>query len=165
LIEAVSPGYQPENDTSRLFEERRAILRILLYIRYPCYVLPTVQKEYKRIKRTNWRNEHEEFTQMLLRDYLGEFDNSELINRQKILCSYHDKKLDCQILAEAEAAHMDILLTCDKKFIKRLGSRTMGVRMMKPTEYLQGLNILPGSKPVWRPSPSNPLSKKTWWEI
>jgi hypothetical protein len=60
---------------------------------------------------------------------------------------------------------MNILLSCDKKFIKRLGALAKGVKIMRPTEYLKELNITPGTKPIWRPSPSNPLSKKTWWRI
>jgi predicted nucleic acid-binding protein len=165
LIEAVCPDYEPEKDNSGLFEERRSMIRILLYRHQPFYVLPTVQEEYKRIKNLNWKEEHEEFTNILLLDYRGKLDNNKIAMRKKALLFYHNKEIDCQILAEAEAAGMDIILTCDQRFIKRLGSQTLNVKILKPTEYLEKLNIPPGTKPIWRPAPSNPLSKKKWWKI
>jgi hypothetical protein len=165
LIEAVCPDYDPEKDNSGLFEERRSMIRILLYNHQPFYVLPTVQTEYKRIKNLNWMEEHEEFTKMLLLDYIQKLDNNRIAMRKKTFLYYHNKEMDCQILAEAEDARMDILLSCDKKFIKRLGSRALNVKIVKPTEYLQRLNISPGTRPIWRPAPSNPLSNKKWWQI
>jgi hypothetical protein len=69
LIKSVSPDYEPEDDNSGLLEERKSMIRILLYKRQPFYVLPTVIKEYNRIKDEHWRKEHDEFTKMLLLDY------------------------------------------------------------------------------------------------
>jgi hypothetical protein len=165
LIEAVSPDYEPENDSSGLLEERKSMIRILLYKRQPFYVLPSVRKEYERIKDVIWRHEHEEIAKVLLLDHIGNIDDNNINTMKKLFIKYHNKELDCLILAEAEAANMNILLSCDKKFIKRFSLLSTNVRIMRPTEYLQGLNIAPGTKPIWRPHPSNPLSKKTWWKI
>jgi hypothetical protein len=165
LVEAVYPNYEPEKDSSRLLEERKSMVRIFLYKRQPFYVLPAVIKEYKRIKDERWREEHDKFTKNLLLDHFIDMDEDKILTRKNYFISLHNKEVDCQILAEAEAARMNLLLSCDQKFIKRLGTRARGVEIMKPTEYFNNLDIAPGTKPIWRPGPSNPLSKKTWWKI
>jgi predicted nucleic acid-binding protein len=43
--------------------------------------------------------------------------------RKDYLLNYHRKQRDCMIIAEAEAANMDFLLTYDKKLLTNLLQR------------------------------------------
>jgi len=160
----MSPGYEPDKDQTTLAEERVCLLRIILYGGITYHVLPTVREEYSFINDEAWRKEHEDITIVLCLDH-WDFDQSKIEPRKQYFFNYHGEAKDCQILAEAEAAGMDVLLSCDKDFIKRLGKRARKVRIMKPTDFWCLLKIPPGATPIWRPSPSNPLSQQTWWQF
>jgi predicted nucleic acid-binding protein len=93
------------------------------------------------------------------------FDKDKIEKRKNDLLVYHNSEKDCIILAEAEQSNMNILLTRDDDFIKRLSIHANGVHITKPSDYFNGLNIKPAAKPKLRPHQSNPLSQKTWWQI
>jgi predicted nucleic acid-binding protein len=165
LIEATSAKYDPIIDSSGLATERIAMIRIFLYCGIAFIVLPSVKKEYKQILNEFWRGEHDEFTNMLLLDLPFEFNKEQLEHRSKELIVYHNKKIDCQILAEAEMAHINFLLTCDNDFIKNLGPYAKGLIITRPSKFFDSRNIKAGSNPKVIPSPSNPLSNISWWRI
>jgi hypothetical protein len=68
------------------------------------------------------------------------------------------------VVAEAEAAGAEVLLTCDARMIKHLGSRAL-LALMRPTEFMASLAIPPGTQPYWIPADGNPLATQTWWRI
>jgi hypothetical protein len=69
LLEAISSGYDPQNDKSDLTCERVAMIRIFLYRDISFfYILFSVKKEYLRITDERWRREHKELVNVLLRD-------------------------------------------------------------------------------------------------
>jgi hypothetical protein len=109
----MSSGYDPHKDQTTLGEERVSLLRILLYGGITYHVLPTVREEFSFINDEAWRREHEDITIVLCLDH-WEFDLSKIEPRKQYFFNYHGEAKDCQILAEAEAAGMDVLLSCDK---------------------------------------------------
>lgn len=163
LVEALLPGYDPENDSSDLAEERIAMLRIYFYRDEPYYVLPSVKVEYKKIPNELTRDQHESIHWILLLDYNWKLDASKLNNRKQELLKHHTEDKDCQIVAEAELAGFEILLTCDVDLRKRLESRTNNLRILTPKEYWDSLEIPRGEKPEFQPTRSNPLFYAKWW--
>jgi predicted nucleic acid-binding protein len=164
LAEAMLPGYDPKDDNPALAKERISMIRIFLYTGITYHVLPTVHKEYSRIVERKTRKEHQEIAEMLCFDH-WEFDQAEIKLMKNRFLTHHNQENDCKILAEAEAAGMDILLSFDKRFINKLVKKTEKVKIMKPTDFWDLLNIQLGTKPKLCPSRSNPLSQKTWWQI
>jgi hypothetical protein len=159
LLEAMSPGYDPLSDP--LSNERRDMIRIALYIHYKIYVLPTVKRECKRIPDMMKRLDHE--GQTILNTRPWKLDDQRVEERKNDFLLCHKKETDCRILAEAEYVKMNILLSCDKKFIKRLNLKANGVEIIRPTEYWERMDVSPGTQPKRRPYPSTPLWQKTWW--
>ncbi|MCX5888600.1 MAG: type II toxin-antitoxin system VapC family toxin [Deltaproteobacteria bacterium] len=160
LLEAMSPGYDPLSD--QLSNERRAMIRIALYIHYKIYVLPTVKAEYNRIPDRMKRLEHE--GQTILNTRQWKFDDQRVEERKKDFLLYHkNKEADCRILAEAEYVKMNILLSYDKKFIEKLNLKANGLEIIRPTEYWDRMDVSPMAQPKRRPVPSTPLWQLRWW--
>jgi predicted nucleic acid-binding protein len=165
FIEAISRAYDPQKDMSKeLAKEKIAMVRIYLYTDATYHVLPTVINEYFYINDDHWRKEHEEVVSILCLDH-WKFNVQQLEIRKDYLLKHHRKQSDCMILAEAEAANMDYLLTYDKTFINKLAANAERVKIIKPSDYFDGLRIKPGSPPVKSPKPPNTLSQKKWWRI
>lgn len=161
-LDAMSPGYDPSSDS--LSDERRAIIRIALYIN-KIYVLPTVKAECSRIPDRLKRLEHEGQTIFNTRQW--KFDDQRVEERMNDFLLYHEnKKADCRLLAEAEYVKMSILLSYDKIFIKKLDFKANGLEIIKPTEYWDRMDVSPMARPKRRPDPSTPLWQlREWWRI
>ena len=84
--------------------------------------------------------------------------------RAEALSLHHSGANDCRILAEAEEIGLDILLTYDADFCKRLTGRSKVVALLRPSLYWSKLAIVRGAQPITIPHHSNPLSDKTWWQ-
>ena len=164
LIQAMEAFYDPHKDDPSLAEERRSLLRLYLYAGHHFYVLPEVEREYRRISKKDWREVHEEVVGTLLLEVDRPLDPKRVERRRDFFLSYHSKLSDCQILGEAEVAAMTLLLTRDDRPIRRLASLT-SVRMLYPSALWKESNITPGSKPMISPHPTNPLLMQTWWKL
>ena len=164
LAEAMEPGFDPNSDLPSLAKERIAMIRTYLYAGQPFYVLPEVESEYKMISNKDWRDTHEELVGVLLFEVDWQLDNKKVNARKKLFLKSHPKDSDCQALAEAEVAKMDIFLTRDDTFINRLSGQTE-VRMLHPSAFWEEYNFSPKSKPKISPRPTNPLSYESWWKI
>ena len=159
LLGAMSPGYDPLSDS--LSNERRAIIRIALYIR-KIKVPPTVTAECKRIPNMLKRLEHEGQTILDARPWKLDDQRVEERKNDFLLC-HENKEADCRILAEAEYVKMNILLSFDNKFIKNLNFKANGLEIIRPTEYWDRMDVSPLLQPARRPEPSTPLWKLRWW--
>ena len=85
---------------------------------------------------------------------------------KKLYMEKHNKDMDCQILSEAEVGGMNIFLTFDKKFYKKLKDKTNSINIMFPTKFLRTLNIQKGTNPKLIPAKNNPLfNKVNLWKI
>jgi len=165
FVDAIETDYDPARDRADLAAEKVAVLRIYFYTGEPYYVVPTVEKEYRgiveRIKRTN----HEDVHAVLMLDFVHEINENDIKQRADFYYRFHPCAEDCRILAEAEFGGIDILLTFDSKLIHRLKQNTKSIELMRPSEFLNVLNISSGTRPVVAPHRTNPLSRKTWWVI
>ncbi len=165
LIKAMEPSYDPLMDIPSNRKERQAMLRIFLYQGEPFYVLPQVTKEYHDIPSYLWRNMHGSTVGALLIEYRIANQVIEMDNRRDVFLKVHkNNHKDCQLLAEAEMASMNVLLTRDKLFKNALSGMTT-IRIMYPSEYFESLNLRSDMSPTLSPVESNPLFGKTWWQI
>ncbi|MBL1142844.1 MAG: type II toxin-antitoxin system VapC family toxin [Proteobacteria bacterium] len=148
--------------TDSLAQERISLLRIWFYRPGTFYITETVLAEVAQIRDIYRRELHDGFINSLFLDYPVRI-RAEVKNRAKEFETYHPKHNDCLILAEAEELNLDILLSYDNDFLKRLSNVSEITRLMKPVDYWVSLNIPKGSQPVTVPHHTNPLSKETWW--
>lgn len=157
LIDAMAGLDEP---TDTLAEQRIALFRTFLYSDNGLFILPTVLTEYKRIRNRSRIAFHEEWTTLF-----GEtqpIDPMRVEARSAQFLSIHDDPDDCRILAEAEDARLGTLLSFDSKFIAHLTGASP-IRLLRPLEYWQSLNIPRGAKPCTLPRSDNPMASQTWW--
>jgi len=143
-----------------LAEEKKALLRLWFYKpgTYSTYILTeTVMSEVARIRSLDRREFHESFVRTLFLDYPA------VQGRAAQFEAYHPKTGDCRILAEAEELELDIVLTYDHDFRKRLSSASGKTKLMTPSSYWASLGIPKGAEPTTVPHHTNPLSEQSWW--
>ena len=140
------------------------MLRIYFYGGEPYYVLPSVELEYNRIRNDLTKEQHKLVSRVLFLDYNWNLDTLILKERTQELLAHRAGDKDCQIVAEAELAGFEILLTCDADLRKRLESRTNNLTILAPKEYWDSLEIPRGEKPKFQPTRSNPLFYAKWWK-
>ena len=83
--------------------------------------------------------------------------------RAKQFQTKHPKLNDCSLLAEAEELGLDVLLTYDHDFWKRLQNVSATTRLVKPSIHWIGLGVPHGAQPRTVPHGTNPLSPQVWW--
>ena len=166
LLDAISGISKP---TDSLASEKIALTRAWFYKPGQfCFVLTeTVVNETSKIRNRERRNLHDSFRNTLFHDPAVQ-DPLAVKNRANEFYKHHRKLNDCLVLAEAEELKLDIVLTYDSKFWKRLCNKSNVTKLMKPTEYWASLSIPIGSAPQCRPydanpEDANPLSFQQWW--
>ena len=82
--------------------------------------------------------------------------------RTRELLSFHADENDCRIVAEAEDASLDAVLTFDERLVARLAAQTNFV-LIRPAEYWGRLGIPRGTSPTTVPRNDNPMAAATWW--
>jgi hypothetical protein len=164
LYEAMEVGYDPLQDRDKvLANEKAAMMKIFLYVGN-LYVLPCVKTEVKQIRQQLPLNGHLRLGDCLLRE-ISNLDDNLVTQRMNQYLNLHSRRKDCRILAEAEIANLDFLLTFDRGFLAHLQNNTICVCLLSPATYLSRLNLPVGSKPKTTPSSQNPLSSMNWWKI
>jgi rRNA-processing protein FCF1 len=159
LVDCIEGISEP---TGRLAGEKKSLLRSWWYVPGTFTIPETVISEVAKIQNIDRRKFHENFFQTLFLDYPVR-DLAAVQARAKQFEVYHPDPCDCRILAEAEELHLDYVLTYDRKFLKRLSTVSSTTKLSKPSSYWISLGIPKGAKTVTEPSPTNPLSKETWW--
>lgn len=161
LSEALSQGYDPENDgDGTIRPERVALVRLLLYTK-EVFVCPRSREQVEAIP---------DEVRLALQQWIGDQLLPELVvtdvervdERVVELVNLHPDEDDCRILAEAELGRASILLTRDEDFTKRLGD-TSAIPIRTPSGYWEDLNLPQGAKPMVVPHPTNPLGQLNWW--
>ena len=84
--------------------------------------------------------------------------------RKEVLLKTHPKEKDCTLLAEAEFAGINVLLTRDEQFRNRLTPISC-VKIIFPSDFLESMNFQKNAEPIFCPQKSNPLSGKSWWKL
>ena len=159
LIDATQGISEP---TDPLAQEKVALYRTYLYSSRVPYVTPTVSVECARIKDVDRRELHDQYVCVLLNECQID-DEDHVKTRALELGKHHDGDLDCRILAEAEEAELNALLTYDRVFLNRLKGIASAVSLVRPTDHWASLNIPRGAQPKRRPDITNPLAGQTWW--
>lgn len=160
LIDAIQGIKKP---TGSLAPEKTALYRIYLYTPGTLFVTETVINECAAIRDEARKELHDSYIGVLFDEaQIQQLENVEL--RAKKLEAHHNGKNDCRILAESEDANFNVLLTYDNDFLTHLQGVSQEVKICRPTEYWNQLNISHGANPDKRPSNSNPLSNNKWWE-
>lgn len=162
LLDALGAGYLPQNDSDSIAPERLSMLRLFCYSPCAFSVSPTVRAEYLRISDPLKRETHDRWARYHLEDHAPAVSNAVLEARALELNRQHSDLDDCRVLAEAEAAHIRILLTSDGDLITDLAAAS-SVNILRPSEFLGLLAIPPGSAPANLPAFGNPLRSETWW--
>ena len=128
-------------------------------------ILPTVRIEADRIPKDDKREEHLRWVWHSFPEAQLDHETVQIDGRARELLIHHpeDDRDDCQIVAEAEKANVDVLATLDKR-IKRLQQYTP-VRLLTPTGTLEYLGIVSGASPRWEPARGHPLFGATWWRL
>jgi predicted nucleic acid-binding protein len=159
LLDAIAGIGEPKDS---LASEKKALLRSWFYKPGTFTLTETVISEVGRIRNAERRELHESFIRTLFLDYPVR-DLSSVQSRAGQFQVTHPKLSDCRILAEAEELGLDIVLTYDHDFWKRLQGASPTTKLIKPSVYWAGLNVPSGAKPMTVPHHSNPLSQQQWW--
>jgi predicted nucleic acid-binding protein len=163
LHDALSPAFDPNGRANfNLVEQKVALVRTVFYWDGTLKIVPTVSVEYQRIQDTARRQSHDAFA-MVLFDEIVELELKEVERLKNYYLEFHSDVDDCQIVAEAEAAQLDILITYDADLRLHLGAKLHKLRLMDAQEFWQGLQIPKGASPKILPKQGNPVREKTWW--
>jgi hypothetical protein len=161
LVDAMNGIEEP---TGLLADEHKSLIRIFFYTSETFYATETVLEEIAKIKQADRNALHDIFVAALILETTVT-DPTGVEKRAHYFQKLHPEACDCKILAEAEDLKLHTLLSCDKNFLDRLHSASNRVQLMKPSEYLNSLNIPPGSTPIFTPRLTNPLSNQSWWKL
>ena len=166
LLDAVA-GISEPIDVLQL--EKKALVRSWFYKPgdFSFILTETVVSEVSKISNIERREFHESFIRTLFLDYPVR-DINAVQARAEEFQKYHVGFSDCLILAEAEDIGLDILITYDHDFWRRLQNVSHTTKIMKPNDYWLQLGIPKGATPTtvpYNPNPedANPLSFQQWW--
>ena len=162
LAQAASGVYDPAADADAILKpERVAAYRVFLYS--PCIaVTPTVNEEIERTTDPRERAELVGWRHTLFVELLDVHPGA-VEARTRRFRQHHTGERDCRIVAEAELAGLDVLLTFDKTLRKHLDGHSTPLRLRYPSEYWAELQIPRGQVPGSSPDPTNPIHTATWW--
>lgn len=159
MLDAIEGIDEP---TDSLASEKKALLRSWVYKPGTFTLTETVMSEVGRISNIERRKLHESFIGThFIASHVR--DHTAIQARAGQFQLKHPPPNNCRILAEAEELGLDIVLTYDDNFWKRLHAESPTTKLMKPSAYWLGLRIPRGAEPITVPLNTNPLSQQTWW--
>jgi len=161
VVAAFSEIAEPAGD---LAAEKKALFRSYFYLVNCFWVTPEVRKECAEIPGVEQKLLHEQFFSSLF-PTANPNDPERVFSLTNAFATRHTKLRDCRILAEANAAQLDALLSFDRKFVSKLTAIASPVQLMRPSEFWQKYKPPPGARPLNRPDASNPLAAQVWWRI
>lgn len=159
LLDGIAGISEP---TDPLASEKIALLRSWLYRSGTFTLTRTVVAEVANIPDVERRELHQSFMRTLFLDYPVQ-DVEAVQTRAELFQSKHPMLSDCRILAEAEELGLDVLLTYDNDFWRRLQNSSATTRLIKPSVYWADLGVPHGAQPKTVPHHTNPLSPQSWW--
>ena len=140
------------------------MIRAYLYGGVQFWVMPTVEVEYNKIRDSSRHLRHQRAAWILLHDAPVDATSNALTARAGQLASDHPAANDCRIVAESEASGVCSLVTRDDNLIANLQPHTK-LLLQYPTAFWASLGVSPGSMPVNKPHPTNPLAHVSWWHV
>ncbi len=161
LIEALDPKYNPVYDERSNYLQRVSMIRIFFNGGLNCNILPQVLKEVGDICEHTMRETDEPTDGVLFHKIAPQCSELDLQKRTEELLQIHPKENDCTLLAEAEFAGMDVLLTRDELFRNRLNPLSK-VEILFPSDCLGLINIQKDTQLEFNSLESNSLPHKSW---
>lgn len=162
LAQAARGMYDPAADAHRVLRPER-VTAYRVFLHSACIaVTPTVHEEIQRTADPRERAELAGWKDALLVELLDVHPDA-VEARTRWLRRHHTWERDCRIVAEAELAGLDVLLTFDKTLRKGLDGRTAPLRIRYPSEYWAELQIPRGQMSLQSPVPTKPLHTASWW--
>lgn len=155
LVNALSWKGGPEPD-----EESVSAVRVYFYITNPL-ITPTVAAEVEQAKElllSNWKNCH--FEEMAAPD---DFYRGCVKGMAERYIDYHPDPRDCRVVAEAECAKVEALLTLNAELVHGLSGRSEVIGVVSPSEYWRAARVPQGTAPRYPPAKGNPLVGADWW--
>jgi len=135
-------------------------VRIYFYITNPL-ITPTVAEELEQASEpalSNWRNcQFEEIA------HQDDFYGGCVKGMADRYLDYHPDPRDCRVVAEAECAKVEALLTLNADLIRGLSGRSEAINVMRPSEYWKGARVPHGTVPPRMPLKGSPLLRADWW--
>ena len=128
-----------------LAEQRIALARIFFYTPGTLWTTPTVEAEFARIADPTRRANHQRWTNVLFGVRLPS-DPEAVKIRAGELENLHRHEGDRMVLAESEAIGLSVLLSFDKRFVRRLGPHAR-LPLTTPLSYWNLLAIPRGARP------------------
>jgi len=140
--------------------ETVAVVRVYFYITNPLLtptVAAEVQQENER-RLSHWKSYH--FEEIAAPD---DFYRGCVKGMAERYVDYHPDPRDCRVVAEAECAKVEALLTLDAELVRGLSGRSEVISVVSPSEYWRTVNLPHGATPRTTPTEGNPLLNANWW--
>lgn len=140
--------------------EAVAVVRVYFYITNPL-VTPTVAAEVEQQNErrlSNWKSYH--FEEIAAPE---DFYRGCVKGMAERYIDYHPDPRDCRVVAEAECAKVEALLTLNADLLRGLSGRTEVISVVRPSEYWQAAQVPRATSPRTPPAPGNPLLGADWW--
>lgn len=134
-----------------------AAVRIYFYLTNPL-VTPTVAAEIEQATETDWRNHH--FEEIARQD---DFYRGCVKGMAERYIDYHPDPRDCRVVAEAECAKAEALLTLSGDLVRGLGGQSEAINVRRPSEYWKRAHVPRGATPRTTPAEGSPLLSAGWW--
>jgi hypothetical protein len=163
--DAMTFGYDPAADDPDLAEQRLAVLRGYIYGEAVYTALKSVVQEYRQIRDTQKREQHDEIACVLMLDGVPTPPKIDVDSRAARFLRYHSKAQDCRVLAEADALGVPYLLTFDQRFLKTLSCKADVTQLVTPAAYFATLGVQPGAPMKHSPKSENGLASLHWWKV
>jgi hypothetical protein len=155
LVNALNWKGGPDPDA-----ESVSAVRIYFYITHPL-ITPTVVAEVEQANElvlSKWKNDH--FEEIAAPD---DFYRGCVKGMAERYIDYHPDPRDCRVVAEAECAKVEALLTLNADLVRGLSGRSEVISVVSPSEYWRSAHVPRGSRPQTTPADENPVAGATWW--
>jgi hypothetical protein len=155
LVDALNWRSGPAPDA-----ESVAAVRIYFYVTNPL-VTPTVAGEIEESNNllvSNWKNYH--FEEIAAPD---DFYRGCVKGMAERYIDYHPDPRDCRVVAEAECAKVEALLTLNGELVRGLSGRSEVISVVSPSEYWKAARVPAGTALRHPPAEGNPLQSADWW--
>jgi hypothetical protein len=139
--------------------ETIAVVRVYFYITNPL-LTPTVAAEVEQENEgrlSNWKSYH--FEEVAAHD---DFYRGCVKGMAERYIDYHPDPRDCRVVAEAECAKVEALLTMNADLVRGLSGRSEVISVVSPSAYWTAVRVAPGSPPRTPPAEGNPLAGADW---
>jgi hypothetical protein len=141
-------------------EESVAGVRIYFYITDPL-ITPTVAAEVEEEihgLRAIWKKYH-----VRQIESADDFYRGCVKGMAERYLDYHPDPRDCHVVAEAECAKVEALVTLSDDLLRGLGGRSEVISVVRPSEYWHNARVPHGAHPRIEPAPVGPVVEASWW--